>query len=224
MNWRPKAETEVGSRVAAWLTDMRWAVYPEVGPLGADIIATLDIGLSIPRVWGIECKRQLSWKLIDQAEHLLGFTLRQSIAIPRRPIPRAVRAACQHLGIGILRVGCDGAVDEYLMPRRISRRRHRPLALDYLRPEMRGYTTPGRPGSAGWSPFKSVCERLCNIVRLEPGMTLKDAVAKLDGHHHYRSDKTAVRSLAAWLRQGVVHGIDGRIEKGKYRLFLKETR
>jgi hypothetical protein len=207
-------EEEVASVVISWLEAMGADVYQEVelyrqGPR-ADIVARV-----LSELWIVETKTSMSLALIEQAMERRRFAHRVYIAAPSQR-SRAGAGLCAELGIGVISVvvGDATARDYYSEPnvtmRTQSRRwNSRPLALSKkLEPEHKTHARAGSTTGGHWSPFRRTIERLAVEVAAHPGIALKDAVSGIE--HHYRSNAGARTSLAAWIREGKVPGVEIR--------------
>lgn len=210
---KPPRETDVARPVVAWLRDQGWEVYQEVRGLDADIVAVLG-----RRVWIIEAKRFLSWKLISQACRKIGFANWVSIAVPEKCYSQNAGIVLSHWGIGCLEASKSLErfdVWERLKPR-VNKRPILQYVYDQLDERQKTYCEAGSPGGAAWSPFKDTCERLRKLVGAHPGIALKDTIEQIE--HHYSSSASARCALSHWIKLGKVKGI--RAERGRVlRLF-----
>jgi hypothetical protein len=212
-------EAELAAVVIAWLEALGADVYQEVelhrqGPR-ADIVARVHA-----EIWIVETKTSMSLALIEQAMERRRCAHRVYVAAPAGRA-RAGWALCAELGIGVLDVIVAGGPDarsEYDQPsvRQLcgSRRwNQRPVALAAkLCAEHKTHARAGAPTGGHWSPFRKTVEQLAARVALNPGLPIKDAVDSIE--HHYRSNAGARASLAAWIREGRVPGVqirDGRL-------------
>lgn len=190
-----------------WLQGEHWDVYQEVslGPYDriVDIVAVRD-----PVVMCVECKTSLSMAVIGQSFALTGIA--HFICVATRQIAgregygRTYANRCMRRdGIGHFEVGGLGDVWQSLRPS-MTRKLSRPVR-DLLMPEHQKYAKAGAKGGGYFTPFKRTCEEVRKWVAKNPGRTMKEAVNGIP--HHYASDKSAVASLLARLRQGLVPGI-----------------
>jgi hypothetical protein len=201
---RPRYETEIGSRVVAWLREMGWTVYQEVKALDADIVAVLGrLG------WIIECKRCLNLKVIDQALKRIGWVQFVSIAIPECDRPYTFKPLFDHYGIGVV-LSNPYETREWIRLR-FRRQKISSFVLDNLSPRQLDYCVAGSTGGRPWSDFKDTVEKLRQLVEANPGIPLKEALTQIE--HHYSSLASAKRSLAHWIERGKVSGIRSERER-----------
>lgn len=211
-------EQQVAEVVVAYLEAMGADVYQEVEVLGgvADIVAKVRA-----EVWIVEVKTSLSLALLVQAMERRRLAHRVIVAAPHTRRVMAVRDMCSEIGIGLwdVAVGVDGVsyrgsgfgdphVREVVMSRRWNTR---PVALAAdLKPEHKTHAKAGAVGAGGrWTPFRETCEAVREHVVLFPGVTLKACIEKIK--HHYRTNKSAMSSIAHWVERGKVDGV--RIER-----------
>lgn len=206
---RPKvSEQQVAELVVAYLEAYGADVYQEVELPGgvADIVARVRAEL-----WIVEVKTSLSLALVAQAMERRRYAHRVFVAAPYSRTMREVEPILRETGIRLLDVAtadCTGW-GEARVKERVSSTRHnrRPVALaKKLQPEHKTHAKAGAVGAGGrWTPFRRTCEQLARIVKSEPGITLKAAIARVD--HHYSSTSSAVGSLADWAINGRVEGV-----------------
>lgn len=210
------SEQSVAQVVVAWLEAIGADVYQEVEISGgvADIVARVGAEL-----WIIEVKTTLRLSLITQAMDRRRHAHRVFIAAPHSRHVRDVAQVCEAVGVGLLTVrGGDfeatwhteqPSVNEVVHARRWNTR---PVGLaTKLKPEHKTHAKAGAVGGGGrWTPFRNTCEQLARIAKSEPGISLKDALTKIE--HHYRSAASARSSIAHWLQVGKVPGV--RLEQG----------
>jgi hypothetical protein len=209
------SEAELATVVIAWLEALGADVYQEVELLHrgmrADIVARVRAEL-----WIIETKTSVSLVLIEQAMERRRFAHRVYIAAPTYRA-RAGLPICEALGIGLLGVTVAGGIEatsEYDEPQvtmRVQGRRWntQPVALSRrLAPQHKKHARAGAQTGGHWSPFRRTIERLAQEVAASPGIALNAAVAGIE--HHYRSNAGARTSLAAWIREGKVPGVEIR--------------
>jgi len=213
----PKEE-KLAARVVSWLKAQHWDVYQEVqkvryGPV-ADIVGSMgDLR------WVVECKTTLSLALLEQAlmwERQAHFI---SIAIPHSRSASRGRAAarrfCDQNGIGMLAVSsCD--IKVYTRP---AMRRY--AESWQLHEAQKTYAPAGTASGRHWTPFAETCDQLRALLRINPGLPLSDALAKIQ--HHYASESTARATISHYLRKrhGVVKGIVCRREGRYLKLYLE---
>jgi len=204
----PLKEVDVARPVVAWLRDQGWTVYQEVKGINADIVATLG-----KRVWIIEAKRFLNWKLIRQATYRIGLANWVSIVVPPRAFCSDAGIVLRHWGIGCLEAeeySGQFCVVERLKPR-VGKQTVPQFVWDQLSERQQTYCEAGSPGGKAWSPFKQTCEMLRTVVDRTPGISLKDAISQIE--HHYASSSSAKQSLSHWIQAGKIRGI--RADRGR---------
>lgn len=213
------SEQAIAEVVVAWLEALGADVYQEVEVSGgvADIVARVRA-----EIWIVEVKTSLSLALLTQAVDRRRLAHRVFIAAPHTRNQRDVAAICDELGIGLLDVhpaspyvqvaGHDIGQPAVRIVSDSRRWNTRPVELAArLRPEHKTHAKAGAIGAGGrWTPFRDTCERLARLVRAEPGIALKDAIAKI--RHHYRSTASARTSIAHWVQGGKIPGV--RLEQG----------
>lgn len=212
------SEQSIAEVVVAYLEAAGADVYQEVGVAGgvADIVARLGA-----EIWIVEVKTSLSLALLTQAMDRRRHAHRIYVAAPRTKNMGEVGVLCDELGIGVLevRTGDPGARYEYEQPavyERVTSRRWntRPVNLAAkLQPEHKTHAKAGSVGAGGrWTPFRRTCERLAGIVRINPGITVKEAISAID--HHYGSPSVARSSLVRWADEGKVPGVRAVLRDG----------
>lgn len=219
-------ESELATRVMAWLTAEGWDCYPEVQTHSmshrADIVAVFKQKL----VWVIECKMSLSLAVLDQATRWLGDSHWVSAAVPHRKRTETSFAAQQYLkwkGIGLIRVAIDGeqfrhgfsGVSE-IVDAPIHRRNFSNRLLATLHPDMKRYT----PGTqSGYStPYRRTMDGVREFISRNPGCTIKEI---MDGikKHHYSSQSTA-RSCIRVALGSFEKGIEIKQDGNAFRYFI----
>lgn len=215
------AETDIGRVVVTYLEALGATVFQEVDVSGgvADIVARVRA-----EIWIVEVKASLSLALLIQALDRRRLAHRVFLAAPPSRNARDVAGICDEIGVGLWLVSVgDGTnygpphVREAVHGRRWNTR---PVALAAtLRPEHQTYAMAGAVGGGGrWTPFRGTCEALAEVVRSEPGITLKAAIGGIQ--HHYRSAASARSSIAHWIQHGKVPGVelrDGALYPSKER-------
>jgi hypothetical protein len=204
-------EAQLGAAVVAWLTDQGWVVYQEVLVSGgsADIVASQGRLL-----WAIECKTSLSLKVIEQAHRWLGLAHYVSVATPPTRAHFGERV-CRDYGIGTLRVVTNHPplceVAEIVAPR--LQRRIGDRLRDKLCEEQKTFAAAGSTAGPRWSPFQRTASRLRDVVMQRPGIAFQQLIAEVP--HHYGSVASARSCLRHWIAQGVIEGIELRLDRGK---------
>jgi hypothetical protein len=123
-------------------------------------------------------------------------------------------------GVGVLEVGDDRRVFVRAEPAdRAPDPYWRRRLADALSPLHRDFAEAGNAESRYLSAFRVTCANLLDMVRANPGITMKTAVACIS--HHYTSEKVARSSLLAWIRAKKVPGVVTRpLEGSRHALGL----
>lgn len=208
------SEAELATKVVTELQRQNFVVYQEVstgyGARRADIVAIRGPVLAV-----VECKVNFSLKLLDQLAWWKGYG---NLVIGASGFTKMGQAAHEYLlatGIGLWTVMSD-EIHEEVAPR-LLRRANTDRLRKALRPEQQSaeYAKAGTQGGY-WTPFRGTCDALRNLVAHKPGIALKDALKEVG--HHYASVSSAMSSIPALIRTGVIVGI--RVEDGRpLRLF-----
>ena len=209
-------EVAIGRAVVAWLEADGWDVWQEVGVSSGggvcDIVAKRG-----PVIHAIECKAAANTDVLEQAQwwvHRAHFT---SVAVPRPKRNRLYGSFAKHLGIGVIWVEDGwhnygekgltvGLWEQGPMARPREDKYRRPLSY-FLTDERKHW-----PAEAGnnqghrYTPFRETCEYLKKVVREMPGITMRQAVERMRGHH-YSDDKAARAALMQWVRLKRIPGI-----------------
>jgi hypothetical protein len=228
-----QTEAMLAAEVVAWLETSGWDVYRSCrpGPGIADIVATLkpmllepDVGdgvrltgfddaslrsltVDVPLVAVVQCKRELSFELLAQAEdwvphaHIVWLAVQAAKRSPGRVM--AKRLALK-LGLGVLEV--DGGAVEVVAkaPVRADSEVLETLRLS-LRPEHKTHAAAGSQGGGQFTSWKGTCAALRAFVSANEGCTMVEAVRGIV--HHYRSEKSAVSALSKWAHRGKIPGV-----------------
>lgn len=203
------AETDLGRVVVAYLEALGADVFQEVTVSGgvADVVAKVGA-----EIWIVEVKATLSLALLIQAMDRRRLAHRVILAAPPSRNARDVAGICSELGVGLWTVSLGQQWDPPSVRELVPSRRWnaRPVALAAkLRPEHKTHGQAGAVGGGGrWTPFRGTCEALAEVVARKPGIALKEAIGEI--RHHYRSASIARSSLATWLREGKVPGVEMR--------------
>lgn len=212
-------ESALGEIVVAHLRALGADVYEEVEVSGgvADIVARVGA-----EIWIVEIKTSLSLALVTQAMDRRRLCHRVLIAAPYTRHMREVGGLCREIGIGLWRVtigahskaecSCSICHEQSGVREEVPSRRwnSRPVDLaSKLRPEHQTHAKAGSVGAGGrWTPFRATCEHLARIVAGCPGITLKAAIVQTQ--HHYASAAGARSSLAKWIAERKVPGVEAR--------------
>lgn len=225
MAW-PESETDLAPPVIAWLEEDGWEVFQEVviyqGSPRADLVATKH-GL----VWVLELKKTLSLDLLDQTAHWTRYAHYSSAVVPqskkRYSRNQLVFQICEWKGIGLLEVGPPSTwhnagpnVGKTVEPR-LHRKAMVDKVRDALRPQHKDFAQAGNANGKFWSRFRQTCQDLARVVELSPGITMKQAIERID--HHYSSLSSARTSLALWIERGKVEHVKMRLEGGQTHLY-----
>lgn len=198
-------ETDLARVVVAWLQDLRWDVYQEVGYGGggprADIVAKQG-----PLVWVIETKAAFGLNVLGQAHAWRGNAHRVSIAVPysRGVAAEFSREVLRQFGIGLLIVSTtfEKSVREDIFPA-LNRCPGRILKVS------EGHKSAAPAGTNGggyWTPFLQTKRNLIEKVTREPGIPVRELIAQMK--HHYSRNSTARSSLVHWIRSGVIPEVE----------------
>lgn len=221
------SEAEVAAQVVAYLRDMGWRVWQEVGLApyahpSFDIVAELD-----GKLWSIETKTGFAHQVVAQAWARRKYVHWASVATP--PVVRITSASqlseytASHLGIGRIVVYGDDYVFQETPPMML--RRPEPKALASLREQLErtpeNFATAGTNVGGRWSPFRETCDKIRRFVHAHPGATLAEVISGVD--HHYRKDSTAHASISKWARLGKIRGVEVRKDGRLFRLYAQES-
>lgn len=215
-------ESELAKDALSWLRDQGWECYQEVLRPGgaADIVATRGKLVAV-----VECKKHLGVDVLEQCYRWL-------------PDCHFVWAACwrsnqrsnllaniaETNGIGVVFFDPKHRNESNVREHPEPRFRRLPPGADALRAALApqhqsGYQEAGTNNGRRWTPYQMTLYELRNIVKEQPGITLKAAI---DGiRHHYSSTVSARQSLRHWLDEGKVLGL--RLEKQGKALLLFPT-
>lgn len=215
-----KSETDLAEKIVAYLEDLQWEVYQEVmvSTGVADIVATQS-----RLVWIIEVKRSLSLSVMAQATARRREAHLVSVAVPsarwsdgRHYAMRVLRAD----GIGTILADTNGA-KEYFAPA-LNRSAHGAAVelRNTLCDEQKTFSRAGAANGRYWSPFTRTCGAVLELVKAEPGLSLKELMTRIE--HHYASEASARSSMSHWIQAGKVPGVEARREDRYLRIYEKE--
>lgn len=217
-------EIDIGKAIVEYLQDLQWEVYQEVQAFGSggpviDIVATQGLV-----VWAIECKTNLSLKLIEQAMHRLGHANYVSIAYPsRRHRNNFAHRILKIFGIGSLTVK-DTAnskygiqVVEYNKP--TLARKTTGYIRKALNENQKTFASAGNAEGKRWTPFQETCRLIKSKVACNPGITLSELLGPNGIITHYTSTATARSCIGKWGQQDVIKGVEIRFDGRLIRLF-----
>lgn len=214
-------EEQIAAIVVQWLTDMRWTVYQEVqcesyGKI-ADIVARNEKGI----LWIIETKQTFGLKLLDQAYKWIGMAHYISVAVPKFQISFIGDKILKSCGMGYLYVNTENTVRELIHPNF-----QRKLSLfnigTYLTDAHKTFAKAGNARGDRYTPFQQTCRNILNWVKLHPGITLKELLSDKNFKTHYCSINTAKSCILKWGTQGLIKGVEFRLEGKSYKLYPKE--
>lgn len=193
------SEVTIAGPVVAMLVEMGWDVFQEVS-LGYSQRRADIVGAYENRIWVVEVKKSLSLSVMDQAWRWKRLATWVSIAVPFRH--QRTNRFCDHvlrnfIGVGLIEVESDSA--RILIPAPINRWAKTDRILERLHPLQKSLVPAGSIAGGFYTPFRATCRDLAEIVKASPGISMKEAVAKLS-EHHYTKDTTAVSCLLKWAR------------------------
>lgn len=203
------SEQQLAKVLVAHLQTLGADVYEEVEVSGgvADIVARVGAEL-----WIIEVKASLSWALLAQGRERRRLAHRVYVAAPYSRNLRDFAGLCEEMGVGLFLIRPGAQWDPPTVREEVASRRWNTRPVDLaakLRPEHKTHAKAGAASAAGrWTPFRSTCEALLDVVSRQPGIKLKAAIEGI--RHHYRSVSSARSSLATWIREGKVPGVQMR--------------
>lgn len=196
-----RTEAEIACAVVTELQRQGFTVYEEVvcrGPR-ADIVAVRGAITAV-----VEVKATMSLRLLDQLVLWTRAANLRIAAVGSGRLGPALRRYAKHEGLGVWTVaGTD--VNEQIAPR--FDRHCDGVLRKHLRDEQRSgeFARAGTAGGSYWTPFGATARQLRDVVRREPGVTLRAALGKVS--HHYASSKSAMSALPSLLRKGVIAGV-----------------
>ena len=197
-------EERLAAAVALWLRGQGWATYHEVvvpaaGKRRADIVAVKG-----DEVWIVECKAALGWPVIGQALEWREWADFVSVATAPTDSHAAAKAhALRGLSLGWLQVVGDsvGIAVERRCTKALAARAM--LLMDALRPEHQD-SAAGNARSDYWTPTQEARRALALVVRGDPGIPLRRALAAIG----VPSSASKTRRLWAYaVKRGLVDGV-----------------
>jgi hypothetical protein len=212
----PRTEVDLARVVVTYLRENQWDVYQEVEVFGwvADIVA-----VNGRMVWVIETKRSLTFEVIQQAVRWGRYAHYVSIAVPEVRMSSGRQFAyrvCKEFGVGALSVMSNGHVNEQVVSR-LNRKAMADRIRDRLTAAHRTYAEAGNADGRRWSPFKETCDRVRMAVERQPGVTMKELIARIETH--YASTASAKSAIAYWVKHGKIDGVRCELEGRRLRLF-----
>lgn len=210
-----RTEAELAAKVVAWFKGGPWEIYQEVPCYGgvADIVA-----VDLDRVWIIEVKKTLTFKLIDQARSRLSNAHWVSVAVPSKHRSSTSYYMLRHFGIGLILAGYD--VSESIEPK-TNRAGHKGAKwlISTLEPEHKTTAKAGTKGGGYWTPFKRTCKHALGLVQKNGPMTMKELMNGID--HHYASHASARSTFLRHIGEGIVPGL--KVDRSKRPYLIKEA-
>ncbi len=214
-------EKYIASVLVSFLKKLGWEVYQEV--VVRDRI--LDIlCVKKGKYWAIECKMRPSFALIEQAYNWKKYAEYVSICVffpkSKRSIKNLgiIKKILYNFGIGFLAVMDDNRCVEFIQPVLNENLMYKNRIKLYE--EQKDLYGAGSRGGY-YSPFKKTCQELRQVVSNNPGISLREAVSKIN--HHYLNNDSAIKSLMKLIARNVVDGIVMHKKNGVRRLYLKES-
>jgi len=189
-------ETELAEFVIHWLQSQHWDVYQEVQfnhySAIADIVAVRN-GI----MWIIETKLSMTMDVLYQASRWLAHY--RSIAVPKSVNRNGSRrtqhyiVARDYYRVGILEVDLKYDMDRVYEAIRPPLIRNNHLTVrkysNQLCEEHKTYARAGQVSGHRWTPYRSTMEAVREMVRDNPGCTIKDIFDK-HGKMHYASPES----------------------------------
>lgn len=214
-----ESESDLAKRVIEWLESQHWEIFQEVqietGGRCVDILARQG-----RIIWAIEVKKSLSIAVIEQACNWTRYAHFSSVAVPNAGYSRVRSFAYKIMtqnGIGVIEDCWDG-VKQHLQPRL-----NRHACTDYFTKGLlevhKTFASAGNSNSVRYTPFKGTAIALCKIAKEFPGISLRDAIKKIE--HHYSKDSTAFSCLSRWIKEGKIK-VRTEIVNKKTVLFSEE--
>jgi hypothetical protein len=220
----PTSEKELCAVVIDHFQAEGWTVFQEVsmgGQGGLDILCRRG-----PVLYAIECKRQFTDHLIEQALHWRRYANFVSVAVPNHA-PLFKARVCSLFGLGVLMVSrWEGYRKNYFNVAEQAFPALRRKVLPDLREHVERFHQEGlcEAGTAAGSrstPFHTTVERLRAVVEKSgaDGISLYDAVNSID--HHWRRQSTGYASVKKYILTGVIQGLRLEGEGKEARLYAK---
>ncbi len=199
-----QSEKELAPYARDWLAERGAEIWEElrhidvVGKIGSLIIS-------------IELKRNLSWKVLDQAYRNLRYSNWSYVLVPEVSLETVTPVVFRHLGIGLLRVRNQRVfVDVGARLNRCIDKSVIKLCTEEAKTTTAGLA--GSPNNLGWSQFKQTIAQVTATVKASPGISIKDLIKQV-GHAHYSSESCFKHCLVKYIQKGIISNI--REEDGK---------
>lgn len=233
-----ESEQDLAVRVKKHIETLGWEVFQEVqleyGGRIADFVC-----LRGNEIWVIECKKSLTFAVIEQALHWsnYGYCYYASVAcrgVKQRSYSRNhgrdyAEGILKEEGIGLINVH-EFYVEETIKPKLNRYFKKKWANCDYLVRMRRmlnelhkTWCAAGSAGGGHLTGFSYTCNELKLICERQPGIRLKDAIDEIKGGH-YSSNQGAYSGISRALNMGYAKGFYS-IYRGRrlclmpYRLF-----
>ncbi len=210
-----KSEAELAEKVVDFLQDQGWEIYQEVKVKYSGGIADI-VAVRGPIVWIVECKLNYGLPVIYQARNWVGKVHYVSVAVlPSRNFSTILDEYCRWKGIGRIQVRSIPIIE---VQARLTRRPVQAKAIMAdLCEEQKTFAKAGNNNSRFYSPYQRTCDQIRKVVKLRPGISLKELVSSID--HHYASIASARGSISFWAQKGKISGIEAKKESGRILLY-----
>lgn len=222
-----KTEQDLAKEVVAWLKEQAFEVYQEVKIYSSrcDIVA-VRAGIHC----AIETKLQFNNSVVMQAFRNKNCAEYSYIAVPRYRYgdeKHLLEMFMRQHGIGLIKVEKyayrEGCKIDYEIKPNLNRHARKSPSLyikNFLNEAQKEQACAGTNRGGYWTPFSHTCSHILKEVQINNGIGLKELAKKID--HHYNTDGSFVSCMRKLIEQGVVKGVEGRLEKGKLKIYLKE--
>jgi len=190
------AETELAAYVIKHLKDNGWEIYQEVQVRSLGAIADI-VAVKEGEVMVVETKTTFGLTVLAQAWAWKNLAHYSVVAVPRARNHTKARSFGQQVawkfGIGVFTVQAkSGNVYTQITPAKNPSAQADKI-LNILTEQHKTYAKAGSSDGKHLTPFKMTCQQLTKLVKERPGISLQEAVKKID--HHYAHYKSAVSSL-----------------------------
>lgn len=208
-------EQEAAALVVDYLTGLGLDVYQEVALAGYGGVVADIVALRGREVWIVEVKTTWSLDLLDQLrEHKFRcHGHRIFAAVPFSRNDHARERLFKDLGFGSICIRKSSPGEDWAKKTEVSVMAPRvtsqplPKMIGLLDEGHKTHAKAGAPCAAGrYTPFRKTCEALAEVVGKAPGLSMKDALKRME--HHYSSDACARVSLLKWVELGKVPAVE----------------
>lgn len=214
------SEAALAARVVSMLEALDCDVYQEVTLPQSGDVADI-VALRGPEVWIVETKTSWSLELLEQCVARRRHAHRVFAAVPSTRADHRHVFAELRIGAILVPMGAGAAaVDAYIMewaPRLATKRAAYRALRERLHEKHKTSAQAGTNHGDRYTPYRQTCDALLALVQRQPGVQLTEAIRRIT--HHYASMQSARGSLAKWVEEGKVPGVQSRVEDGKLRLF-----